>query len=108
MPKGRSPDEAVADENEAGNVPFRANSAPLLMPHRTPLLITTSSGPSLSKPAGGPVGGPEGPAGLAVAEGLPGAADGPPGDGLDSVILQAIPICSFIPVASSSDDRPTS
>ena len=86
----------------------RANSAPLLMPSRTPLLITTSSGPSFTKPTGGPVCGPEGPTGPAVAEGLPGAADGPPGDGLDRVVLLEIPICSFIPVASSSDDRPTS
>ena len=48
-------------EKEAGNVPFRANSAPLLMPCNTPLLITTSSGPSFTKPAGGPVGRSEGP-----------------------------------------------
>ena len=88
---GRLSAVVVTDEKEAGNVPFRANSAPLLMPHRTPLLITTSSGPSFTKPAGGLVGGPEGPAGLAV----PGAVDGPPGDVLDRVILLAIPICSF-------------
>ena len=45
-------------EKDAGNLPLRASSAPLLMPHNTTFLMTTSSGPNLTKLAGGS---PEGP-----------------------------------------------
>ena len=96
---------AVDDAKEVGSLPFNAKSAPLLMLHRTPLFMMISSGPSFTKPSGGGLAGPAEPV---VAEGLPGAADGPPRDGLGKVILLAMPTHSLIPIASSSEDRPTS
>ena len=57
MAKGTSPALAPI-ENVVGTRPSRASSAPLLMPHSTAFLMTTSSGPNLTKPAGGS---PEGP-----------------------------------------------
>ena len=98
---GKSPDVAVVEVKEAGRLPFSANSAPLLMLLRTPLLITISSGPSFMNPSGGP-------AGPAASDGLPTAAVGSLGDGLGTVILLATPTCSSMPVASSSEDKPTS
>ena len=98
---GTSPDVAVVEAKEEGRLPFSANSAPLLMLLRTPLLITTSSGPSFTNPS-------EGPAGPAASDSLPTAVEGCLGDGLGTVILLATPTCSFMPVASSSEDKPTS
>ena len=98
---GKSPDVAVVEVKEEGRLPFSANSAPLLLLLRTPLLITISSGPSFMNPSGGP-------AGPAVSDSLPTAAVGSLGDGLGTVILLATPTCSSIPVALSSEDKPTS
>ena len=56
--KDMSPALAEPAEKDAGSLPLRASSAPLLMPHNTAFLMTTSSGPNLTKPAGGS---PEGP-----------------------------------------------
>ena len=98
---GISPNVAVVEVKEEGRLPFSANSAPLLMLLRTPLLITISSGPSFTNPSGGP-------AEPAASDGLPAAAVGSLGDGLGTVILLATPTCSSMPVASSSEDKPTS
>ena len=98
---GTSPDVAVVKAKEEGSLIFSANSAPLLMLLRTPLLITTSSGPSFTNPL-------EGPAGPAASDSLPATAEGSLGDGLGTVILLARPTCSFMPVASSFEDKPTS
>ena len=57
MAKGTSPALAPM-ENDGGTQALRANSAPLLMPRNTAFLMTISSGPNLTKPAGGS---PEGP-----------------------------------------------
>ena len=53
-----SPALAKPAEKDVGNLPLRASSAPLLMPRNTAFLMTTLSGPNLTKPAGGS---PEGP-----------------------------------------------
>ena len=98
---GISPDVAVVEAKEEGRLPFSANSAPLLMLLRTPLLITILMGPSFMNPSGGP-------AGPAASDGLPAAAVGSLGDGLGTVILLATPTCSFMPVALSSEDKPMS
>ena len=95
---GISPDVAVEEAKEEGRLPFSANSAPLLMLLRTPLLITILLGPSFMNPSGGP-------AGPAASDRLPAAAVGSLGDGLGTVILLATPTCSFMPVASSSEDK---
>ena len=56
--KGTSPALEEPAEKDVGNLPLRTSLAPLLMPHNTAFLMTTSSGPNLTKPAGGS---PEGP-----------------------------------------------
>ena len=56
--KDTSPALARPVEKAAGTRPLRASLAPLLIPHSTAFLMTTSSGPNLMKPAGGS---PEGP-----------------------------------------------
>ena len=71
---GISPDVAVVKAKEEGRLPFSANSAPLLMLLRTPLLITILLGPSFTNPSGGP-------AGPAASDGLLTAAVGSLGDG---------------------------
>ena len=96
---GKSPDVVVVEAKEEGRLPFSANSAPLLMLLRTPLLITISLGPSFTNPSGGP-------AGPAASDSLATAAVGSLGDGLGTVILLATPTCSSMPVASSSEDKP--
>ena len=98
---GISPNVAVVEAKEEGRLPFSANSAPLLMLLRTPLLITISSGPSFTNSSGGP-------AGPAASDGLPAAAVGSLGDGLGAAILLAMPTHSSMPVASSSEDKPMS
>ena len=98
---GISPDIAVVEAKEEGRLPFSANSAPLLMLLRTPLLITILLGPSFTNPSGGP-------AGLAASDDLPTVAVGSPGDGLGATILLATPTRSSMPVALSSEDKPTS
>ena len=98
---GIFPDVAVVEAKEEGRLPFSANSAPLLMLLRTPLLITISSGPSFTNPSGEPVG-------PAASDSLLAAAVGSLGDGLGTIILLATPTHSSMPVASSSEDKPTS
>ena len=56
--KGTSPALVESAQKDVGNLPLRASSAPFLMPRNTAFLMTTSSGPNLTKPAGGS---PEGP-----------------------------------------------
>ena len=104
--KGMSPAVTWPRENDAGACPFNVSSAPLFMPLRTAFFMTTSLLANLTQPSG-TLGSPGGVAGF-VGWDVDGTEAGWAGEGHERVTLRAMPITSAIPVASSSEDSPTS